>query len=174
MKVFPILRKFIFLLWSMLAVLVFFSSFETQLVVNDNLKRKLNIIFPEGWGFFTKNPRDLGLEVYKIENNKIRLLDASNHSYKNYFGLSRSARLVGYEASTVASEIQKNQWVKGNNSNLSHHLKDSTMVFSDKKYFNHLTKGEYLLKLYKPIPFAWANKNQEKYAPFSVAKIKIL
>ena len=35
-------------------------------------------------------------------------------------------------------------------------------------------KLKYLLKLYKPIPFAWANKNQEKYAPFSVAKIKIL
>ena len=66
----------------MLAVLVFFSSFETQLVVNDNLKRKLNIIFPEGWGFFTKNPRDLGLEVYKIENNKLIKQSTRNNCLK--------------------------------------------------------------------------------------------
>lgn len=169
-----IIKKVLLLAWSFGAVCVFFSAFETQLFVGDSAKKTFNIIFPEGWGFFTKNPRDLGLEVYKIEGKQLEPVDASTQSYKTFFGLSRSGRLVGYEASTVASEVPKKIWKESPTRNIYQHINDSAIVFNNKSYFNHLKKGEYLLKLFKPIPFAWANNNQEKNNPFSIVKIKIL
>ena len=44
--------------------IVFFSAFKEQVVVPYNCQQFVSLILPQGWGFFTKNPRDPLLEVY--------------------------------------------------------------------------------------------------------------
>ena len=169
-----IFKKAIFLCWLFCAFSIFIASLKSQLLINEKLKRNINIIFPEGWGFFTKNPRDLALEIYRIEKGKAYLIDASNQSLDNFIGLSRSSRIIGYETSTLVSNILKNEWKVSTTKNIHDHINDETIIVKDKSNLNHLKKGNYLVKVFKPIPYAWSKSNQEKYNPFSVVKIKIL
>jgi antimicrobial peptide system SdpA family protein len=161
-------------IWTLLAILIFFSSLKSQIVLNEDIKNTITIIFPEGWGFFTKNPRDLAMEIYKIENGKLKLLDGTNGSSTNLYGLSRSARLIGYETSTAVSEIDSKQWTNCKTRNIKDNINIKTYVIKKRNYFNHLKAGVYLVKAFKPIPFAWSKSNQQKFNPFSVIKIQIL
>lgn len=159
--------------WVLCAAIIFFSSLKSQLVLSEELKLATNTIFPQGWGFFTKNPQDFAINIYKIENKKLILIDIKNQSFKNRLGFSRSARIIGYEMSTVVSDIQNKDWVRNTDGNIYSNIDDKIVDVENREYFNHLKKGEYLVKLYKPIPYAWSNDNQEKFNPFSVVKIKI-
>ncbi|KOP37674.1 SdpA family antimicrobial peptide system protein [Flavobacterium sp. WLB] len=159
--------------WSLFGVFTFFSSLKSQLIINENVKEVSNKISPQGWGFFTKNPRDPILSIYKIKNGELLEIDISNQSLKNSCGFSRSARMIGYEMSKVAEKIRIKDWKQNLNGNMSDHLNDSVISIDSKHQFRHLTKGEYLLKLYSPIPYAWAKFDQEKYNRFSVVKVNI-
>lgn len=166
-------KNLLILSWTLCAFLIFFSSMKSQLILSENVKNITNIIFPQGWGFFTKNPQDFALNIYRIKNRKLEILNVNNQSLKNSFGFSRSARLIGYELSTIVSDIPNKVWVKNKTGDIYDNINDKTILINNRPYFNHIKKGDYLIKLYKPIPFAWANDNQEKFNPFSVVKIKI-
>lgn len=159
--------------WIIFGSTVLFSTLKSQLILNDSSKEFISKVFPQGWGFFTKDPQDFELSIYRIKNNKLEPIKMSNQSLKNYFGFSRSARIIGYEMSTVVKELTTNNWIKNANGNIYSHLNDSTINIKSTHLFKYLTTGEYLIKLYKPIPYAWAQQNQENYNPFSIAKIKI-
>ena len=159
--------------WTLFGLTVFFSSLKSQLILNENVKTITNNLFPQGWAFFTKNPRDLVLRIYKIEKGKLLEIDISNQSLKNKMGFSRSARIIGYEMSKVAETVKITDWKQNSTSNIYDHLNDKTIIVNSQFPFKHLTKGEYLLKLYRPVPYAWAKFNQEKFNAFSIAKINI-
>jgi len=160
------------LIWFVLSCLVFFSSFEDQIILNDNTKRTLNLIFPEGWGFFTKNPREPQLKVYKLFKNDTIPIDMSNHSSRNYFGFSRKARIISFESSIIVNEVKKDKWTKTTFKDINCQSLDTVQIY-EKKYFKHINKGTYIFILFKPIPYAWANQNQEKNNPLDVVKIII-
>lgn len=170
-----IIKILIFSLWSFFGFLVFFSSFESQLILNDKLKTFFNSITPEGWGFFTKNPRDFVLEVYEIKNDKIYQIDIKNNSPNYYFGMSREARLIGYEISTILEEISKKKWVDSKTKNIYKHISDITIEVKNKRYLNHFKQNKiYLIKIFKPIPYSWSKKNQERFNPFYIIKFKLI
>lgn len=169
-----ILQKSVFAFWLLLGVLVFFASFKDQIILSKTFQKQISFIFPEGWGFFTKNPRDLLMDVYKIDHGKLKKIDMSNHSFDNYLGLSRKARMIGYGSSHVSGEISKETWVKSTSDKIKDHINDSTFVVKRNDKFHHFENGEYLFKLYKQIPYAWANKSQEKFNPCQFARIKIV
>ena len=166
------LDKSILLSWTLLALLVFFSSFKEQVFLNESIQKQLSVIFPEGWGFFTKSPRDLIMQVYKIENDTVNSISMSTHSKEAILGLSRKPRVIGYEASIIANEIPKSFWKDNTTNNLTHYINDSTLIIK-KNNFKYFKKGDYLFKLYKKVPYAWAKKNQEEFNPFKIARIKI-
>lgn len=159
--------------WSLFGFCVLFSSLRSQLVVSENIKEVVNKFFPQGWGFFTKNPRDMVLRIYKVKNEKLVEIDIANQSLENRLGCSRSSRMVGYEISKVAENIKISDWKQNLTGNINDHIKDKSIEIRIKFDLKHLKRGEYLLKLYRPIPYAWARCNQEKFNPFSVAKIHI-
>ena len=165
-------KRIIMLLWVALACLVFFSSFEEQIVLNAKTKRTLNLIFPEGWGFFTKNPREPQLKVFQLIENDTVPIDMSNHSSKNYFGFSRKARLISYEASIIVNDVKKDKWTETTFGKI-HSKSIDTIHIYEKKYFKHIKNGNYIFALFKPLPYAWANQKQEKHNPVNVVKIII-
>jgi antimicrobial peptide system SdpA family protein len=168
------LKKVILFFWIIICGLIFLSSLKSELVMNRDVKFFISTIFPEGWGFFTKNPRDELLEVYKIENGKLIFFNFSNHTKKNCFGLSRSSRVIGYEASIILSSISRDDWKKSQTRVIKNHISDSIIQVKTDKNFHYITRGEYLFKIFKPVPYAWAKLNQKSNNPFSVVKIKVI
>lgn len=168
-----IIKSSFILSWGICALIVFFSSFENQVFVPKAMQSNFRKIFPEGWGFFTKSPRSLIMEVYTIDQKKLTLMDMSTNSLENFLGFSRTSRIKSYEASVIASQVSKKNWIKSKTLNIRDHLCDSIIQVNLEKDLKYFNPGVYMFKLYKPIPFAWANHNQEKFNPFSVIKIQI-
>lgn len=157
-----------------MATVVFFSSFKEQVVVPNSIKKEINTAFPEGWGFFTKNPRDLHLDIYKIEESTIKNISIYNHSLSNYLGLSRKSRVIGYEASMLANKVNKELWQDNNGKSVEKFINDSIIEIHSIPNFKYLVKGDYLIKLYEPIPYAWSKENQEENNPFKIARVKVI
>lgn len=159
--------------WTLCAILILFSSMKSQLILTENHKEFINKIFPQGWGFFTKEPQSFELAIYKINSGKLEKIQTLNQSFENRLGFSRSSRMIGYEMSEIASKIKTSDWINNTDGNIHSSLKNKTIVIKSDYKFIHFHKGTYLMKLYKPIPYAWSKQNQEKYNPFATAKIQI-
>lgn len=158
----------------MFAFFILISALKSQLLLNEKTKETLVKIFPEGWGFFTKNPKDPEYKIYIIVKNKLQLLSLTNQSIENKFGFSRKSRMIGYEISTLLSDVQENEWIKDTTKNINTHLNDKIIKIKNKYKFKHLNTGTYIIKRCRPVPYAWAKQNQEINNPFTVVKIKIL
>jgi len=84
-----------------------FISFNPQ---TPSLKNSLMIqnLVPQGWGFFTRSPRERLHEIYKLEHDNTKIISKvpvtiSNSSSKNFFGLSRKARRIHLEMMRLLS-----------------------------------------------------------------------
>jgi hypothetical protein len=170
---FSIYKKIIIIFWIFMITIIFISSLKTQVVLSEKLKMELNTLFPEGWSFFTRNPRESLLEVYKIENNRLVYLPLSNSSKENLYGFSRKSRVKGFEASIIVSDIPTKLWTEDVGRNYANHLYDKAIEVKLKKSNNYFKNGFYLFIVRKPIPWAWANRNQEKFTPYSFVKINL-
>lgn len=168
-------KQFVLSLWILVSFAVFFSSIEEQLIIDDNFRRQINLIFPEGWGFFTKSPRDFHLEVYKLEYNELKLVTIKNQSTNNLIGFSRKIRVVSYEASILASQIEEVDWVDKLEKDFTKDIdKLRPVEIKVNQNFKYMNKGTYIFKLFKITPFAWAKNNQELNNPVKISKVKIL
>lgn len=170
---FNFFKSIVISFWIFTLAIVFVSSLKTQIVLSEGMKTKLNTIFPEGWSFFTRNPREPLLESFNIVDNNLVPIPLSNSSSENFFGFSRKSRVKGFEASMIVSDIPSNIWKEDTGIDYKKHINDSVINIKPKQSNTYFKKGVYLFVLKKPIPWAWAGKNQEKYAPYSVAKVKV-
>lgn len=161
-------------LWIIGFFVVFFSSFKEQVVVSYNCQQFVSLILPQGWGFFTKNPRDPLLEVYKVEKGGIiTKVTLHNLSYKNDFGLSRKARMIGYESAQITNAVPASYWKKNTFSHLNDLDRKNIFLYTPKTKSKYFTNGLYLFMTYKTIPFAWAKKNQENNNPITYTFVSI-
>lgn len=75
------------------------------------IEKNIPTIFPQGWGFFTRNPREDSLTLYVKYNDKENWLkDPRGHAteLKNGFGWDRSARAAEYDNTLVVQAAEEN------------------------------------------------------------------
>ena len=61
---------------------------------------------PEGWGFFTKSPRDPEIHVAQLSHGRLRSLNiASSFSAEFAFGFNRLGRAQGIEVDTLLLQL---------------------------------------------------------------------
>jgi len=120
-------------------------------------------ISPQGWGFFTKSPREDNVYIYSITDNKISNIMPPNSHYSNFFGLSRKSRMIGFEISHILVQLKNQKW-SNFYGNFNQNLKEPIKV--DNSKLHYLKKGKYLLIKEKVPPYLWRNyvKNNLKEA----------
>ena len=69
-------------------------------------KKYINAVVPEGWGFFTKDPREDMTEIYVQENGQMKRIDFLNNDLRNWFGLSRKSRRVAMDVGIIYEQIK--------------------------------------------------------------------
>lgn len=159
--------------WLIGSILVFFSSFKDQVIISKNNQQTISNLLPQGWGFFTKDPRDPLLEVYKINSkNELERVTLLNFDSQTYYGLSRKARFLGCESSEVTGSLKKYKWSTDIYSNI-YNLKKGVVAKYNEKKLKYLKKGSYLFLTYKIVPFAWIKNGQEKFNPISYIHVNI-
>lgn len=140
-----------------------------------SFKRSVSFVIPQGWGFFTRSPREAVLETYRIpkgDRDMIEVLN-KNTSWRNWFGLSRNNRFIGYEMSNLIGHIPREAWHSGVGF-IADNIPDTTFSIDVKQPFKTFKRHtDYLLVQHKPIPITWVSQDQEKYRPYLVARVKL-
>lgn len=116
-------------------------------------------ISPQGWGFFTKSPREDNVYIYSVTNKNIINEMLPNSHYSNFFGLSRKSRMIGFEISHILVQLNKEKW-ENFNGNFNKYTKKAIKV--DNSKLHYLKTGSYLLVKEKVPPYLWRNYVKNK------------
>jgi antimicrobial peptide system SdpA family protein len=140
-------------------------------------------IFPQGWAFFTKSPRESSISIYEVRNKRVEKIDLRGFKQAYFFGASRKHRIISLETSSAFKKL----------SNIEDKITiEKTIIFRDdlNKYINTdslkfnkinrdqkniLLQGQYLLVIEDFLPWSlikkkstFAIKQHLKIIPFTI------
>lgn len=141
---------------------------------NETFKRKALIfnIIPQGWGFFTRDPRENEIWTYQILDNSILKVTETNGNLNSFYGASRRNRLINIELGFLVSQIHASSWIK---------MKGGKLIFDKKIHtdtiinsFNPLTiKGSFFIVEQERVPWAWSKNSDTIIMPYKYTKIYV-
>ncbi len=107
--------------------------------------------FPQGWGFFTRNPRDETLNITPLSKNTTEIYWPMINRH-NITGFDRTGREEGVEYGVLQSEIPAHSWEYG----LDPWKGTHRYVRISNPTRTHILKGKYLVTFSKIVPWAYA------------------
>ena len=131
-------------------------------------------LLPEGFSFFTRNPREPQLIL--IERKTQLELELRNNAPKYFFGFDRQSRALNVEISVIWSVVRSKKWYDCDNGDKSC-LNESELPFYriNTSFSDPLLIGDYYLKVVEPTPWAWAEafKRDNKSMPCKIIRVNI-
>lgn len=122
----------------------------------------LSLVIPEGWGFFTRDPRESDLFVYVPGNEPGQWLFASNvpnANWRNLFGLNRASRGQGMEMALLVNAVGRDDW-RHDHACGSEHSRCLDSVDSSLPITNDTPNaslcGVVGIVVQEPVPWAWS------------------
>jgi antimicrobial peptide system SdpA family protein len=113
----------------------------------------LGQISPQGYAFFTKNPKEPQVYIYKVDkSNKLKNICPNSSSAEMYFGLSRKNTRLSYDFTEILSNLRK--WESIEKVEKFYLTKLDTFKISRKDMLKH--NGKYLIIKEERIPWAWS------------------
>lgn len=159
-------------MWGIIFFYVLFSIIpESPLKPVSNIN--LQYYLPEGWGFFTRAPREDNIFVYKANKNELILFQKPNASPQYLLGLKKTSRSIGAEYGRILNKLNP-KWVSFSGEKNIKKISDTLTTYNfknDEKY--PLLKGEFVLVAYKPIPWAWVQDFNPDFREGKMVKINI-
>lgn len=144
---------YISLLYFIAVFLIGFLNIYNSPAINLN-KYKIfqNVIFTQGWGFFTKNPRDVRTAVYYQGRNIIIPLTR----VENLFGIKRGTSRYSYEVGLLVQHFEDHQWHKTSTNNF---MGEYYPIKNPLK--KGIIKGKILVINEERTPWAWAKFDKQ-------------
>jgi len=150
----------------MVFILSIISKKDQYIFTNTYALSLIKNIFPQGWGFFTKDPKEPNFYLYKVED-KVSEVNLMNFSPKYYFGFSREPRIISTEIALIANKISFRNWYK--NISFDSLLQFQPLQFIKNDSINALPAGKYIIETKEIVPIEWLGQNQEQYIPSNKA-----
>lgn len=149
----------------------------TPISLNKNAQTIIASALPQGWGFFSKNPRDTQFMVYAntLDDKQTKEILWPNMKVENVFGISREGRSQGVEFGSLTSNLEEKDWndcVKGD-------LKSCTQSdLKEKKIKNNtptpLICGKYYITQETAIPWNYAKYTNTQSKITKISKVDII
>lgn len=141
----------------------------------NNSKKIVDALTPQGWAFFTRDPREAQVILYKIENNHIKKIPHLHSSAYNFLGLCRTSSIYMHEIQAIRTKLHNN-WFSDTYWNYQSNIygkfpTNSYSLYNDTK--KPLLCGEYLLVFQKPVPWAWSSSIENIKMPGKIIRINI-
>ncbi|MFH6993129.1 SdpA family antimicrobial peptide system protein [Flavobacterium sp. FlaQc-48] len=150
--------------------------FEASIPIpsNETFKRKATFfnIIPQGWGFFTRDPRENEIWTYQILNNTAIKVTQTNGNLNNFYGASRKNRLISIELGLLVSQIHTSSWInmKGGKLILDKKIHTDTILNS----LNPCNiKGNLFIVEQERVPWAWSKNLHTIVMPYKYAKVYV-
>lgn len=123
-------------------------------------KKVVKRLTPQGWAFFTKNPRSEEIYFYEIDttNNKIKNIFFRNVQSSQLFGIKRDNRLIISKLNNIINDIDTELWFSYRGNTLDFLRKNSAYRRINKitvKIREPAICGLYCLEMKEPIPWSW-------------------
>lgn len=172
---------FIFLICGILSFIfvsgVFLHSIkDNPIKLNINIENKLFTFTPQGWAFFTRNPREAQVIIYtKNTKNHYEEIQQRHSSYKNLFGLKRNASKIMSEMQFIKAKINDTLYknTKWNFQSNIYSNKKLEIITIDNQMKNPLLCGEYFIVYQKAVPWAWSSSIEKIKMPAKIIRLKI-
>lgn len=163
------------LLFFSLCFIILNNSTSSITAINNSaiIKKYTFKVFPQGWGFFTRNPRENLTKCYIFDESYKNIITQCSSS-KYVFGLDRACRAKHAELEVLLSQVQDSLWKK------RLIQKDSlSLVFSNEKLLDTVVNvfhspsifGEVILVKEDRLPWAWSQKKFLINPPIKYAKV---
>lgn len=143
-------------------------------------EERLTEITPQGWGFFTKDPQEERLTIYRMnEAQEWENFTQNNSAATNFFGMSRKARIRGLELSNLLEnhgETVDAAWAECGSQNISECLQraDELKVLKvDNSYTVRTLCGPVILAQQAPNPWAYYQAGFENGNPVSMVRLDV-
>jgi antimicrobial peptide system SdpA family protein len=142
---------------------------------NIRYKTAFKAFFPEGFSFFTRDPRESQTEIFQLLDGDLVSVTNKNGSYKNWFGVKRITRAINLDIGYLLSRIEEEDWIACNTA-IQTCLDQTQNLFVELKsnYEKPLLCGEYVLLSRKPVPWAWAKNVHPEQMPLEYVRIYIV
>jgi antimicrobial peptide system SdpA family protein len=165
----------IILFWATALFLTLVANSEVNPVL-PSYKNKINFVslIPEGWSFFTRDPREVQTLVYKEVNGKLESINHQNFSAFNSFGFGRYTRIESLELALLLASINDSLWVKNDGDIFSFYKKDLLKTHDVRNTSNtQYLAGTLILEQKEPVPWAWFQSGKDIIMPSKVIKLEV-
>lgn len=137
-----------------------------------SVKQNLITISPQGWAFFTRNPREAIDQIYIKSGEEWKYHTFTNSSLRNFFGIKRSARAQNVELAYLFSSLSNEEWV--NCATVADEcVKNKTIEVVEVENNSKLQTlcGELLIVRKEPVPWAWSQSMKIIDMPSNIVRI---
>lgn len=162
------------LFWFLIIYNIFISSIPIPTSSSYIKQTTIFNIIPQGWGFFTRDPREDEIIFYREDSisKQVSLYSKTNSSLEFYFGASRKNRFTGIEMDFIYKNVPKSSWKKGSTKEFK--FDTSTPPDTIKLNFNAQTlKGYYFVAKQERTPWAWGKNYKKIIMPYEYCKVYI-
>lgn len=128
-------------------------------------------MLPQGWGFFTRDPREDQLFVYKMSGDGLHKITQPNFSSGNLFGLSRLGRMTQMQAVNLI--LQHYSHFQDCDKKDPGECRTDSIYRLENSFEHALLKGKYLVKKQPALPWAWSRNRKGKIDPYQILVIDV-
>ncbi|WP_157796308.1 SdpA family antimicrobial peptide system protein [Bacillus xiapuensis] len=166
----------IFIFSVTIGFLLIFLSITSALPVNTlnidkELKGVINEVLPQGWGFFSKSPREPDLNAVPLEEQEA--LQWPNNSLSNYLGISREGRAQGIELGSIIGAIDEESYQNCENDVYSCFKTTETAINIENTNKNPSICGKWGVVNQEPVPWAWGDQLDSIIMPSTIVKVDV-
>lgn len=117
------------------------------------------LLLPEGWAFFTRNPREPWLHFYTFDEGQHEYVEITAPplaDVRNAFGLRRGTRRQGVESGLVMAALSEDSWTPCSLPEIKRCLSETKPVLTMENPSPMPSLcGEIGVVSYSAVPFAW-------------------
>ncbi|MDQ3953248.1 MAG: SdpA family antimicrobial peptide system protein [Actinomycetota bacterium] len=133
-------------------------------------------LVPQGWGFFTRTPREPDLQPFVLDEASDEWVDVSRapHSEaRNFFGLRRASKAQRIELALVRTGVPKEAWTECRGRPFDCLDGAETVGPVTNGSVDPTICGTVGLVSQEPVPWAWARSGRDIVMPSRVARVDV-
>jgi antimicrobial peptide system SdpA family protein len=161
-----------FLIISALKILLI-SIKENPISIDEQNNSEIVNIFAQSWSFFSRDPREAKIWIYKIKRDGYENVNLKNSQIKYWFGIKKQNRVISHLVKEKFDEIP-DAYLTEYRGPIKFRIKGLRFKVVKLKNFKYLEKGNYLIEEKQPIPWAWYSTIKKKiYMPSKIIIFKV-
>lgn len=149
---------------------------DNPIMQHSTFKSTVSTLIPQGWDFFSKDPREQYFDLIPAENNQ-NILKWPNSSLDNHLGFDRSARAQGTETGMLYEQLDtKNMTTCKEDLEQCIELiekEQEEAIKIENRDIKQTICGDYYFVLIEPLPWAWSQSTDRKHKELKIQKIEV-